>query len=96
METDADRLASIKGLGGQIVRAQNGSFWAIFDNDFQPALSDGSIESNGPALSACLTSDITTLRIKKGDVIDVENVAYTVRRVETGDVPGWSRVLISK
>jgi hypothetical protein len=32
MESDADRLESIKALGGQLVYPDTGECWAIFDN----------------------------------------------------------------
>ncbi len=79
MESDADRLASIKGLGGQIVSSEFGEFWAIFDNDFQAALPDGLVESRGPALT-CRTIDVSEL--KRGAVITVSANPYKLNRHE--------------
>lgn len=66
MDTDADRLAMIKSLGGQLVSVRGREFWAIFDNDF--ALANGMVESSGPALT-CRTSDFLEIGITKNDAV---------------------------
>lgn len=100
METDADRLASIKGLGGQLVQTSaKGEFWAIFDEDYQAALSDGSVESLGPMLSSCRSVDIRSLELKKGAALRsaaFDGTDYKVMRIEKTDVPGFSRVVLTK
>jgi hypothetical protein len=94
MESDADRLESIKALGGQLVPSDQGEFWGIFDTEFQVAL-DGAIESLGPAISSCLTSDVKRLQLRKDSAVTVDGVTYKVRRVEQTDVPGLSTLLLS-
>lgn len=95
LESDADRLASIKGLGGQLVRSGEGEFWAIFDEEYSPALQDGSIDSTFPALT-CRSSDLTLLGIRRGAEIKVLEGDFKVLRQEKGDAPGWSIVRLSK
>lgn len=92
METDADRLASIKGLGGQLVRHDDGEFWAIFDNNYQAALDDGSMDSLGPALT-CRTSDVANLR--RAAAFDIAGTAYKLSRVEP-DGTGMSVLFLTK
>lgn len=78
METDADRLAMIKSLGGQLVRYETGQFWAIFDNAYESVI-DGMVESRGPALTA-RSSDVQGLT--KDAVMTVAGVDYRIRRFE--------------
>lgn len=97
LESDADRLASIKGLGGQLVRNDQGDeFFAIFDSYYQAALDDVSVESQGPALSACRTSDLEANAVRKGVDLTVAGQVFKVRRVQAQRAPGWSTVLLSK
>ena len=89
METDVDRLASIKALGGQLVSHSEGSFWAIFDKEFVE-LSDGMVESTGPVLTA-RTIDVKDLA--KDAVLDVGGQEYRIKRLEP-DGTGMSRVML--
>jgi hypothetical protein len=91
METDADRLASIKGLGGQLVSSDLGDFWAIFDNEFQAA-SDGMVEARGPALT-CRTCDVQEL--KRLAVITVAGVPYRMNKSEP-DGTGMTVLFLGK
>lgn len=89
MESDADRLASIKALGGQLVRYQGGEFWAIFDNDYETVLND-MVESRGPALSA-RTIDVQALA--KDVVLPVSGTDYRIKRPES-DGTGMTVLLL--
>lgn len=78
-ETDADRLALIKSLGGQLVRHPDGQFAAIFDNGFSDAsVGDIDIEGTQPMLTA-RTIDVET--IAKDTPLDVTD--------ERGRVTNW-------
>jgi hypothetical protein len=78
METDADRLAMIQSLGGQLITHAQGSFWAIFDREFA-LLADGAVESRQPALTA-RTSDVEVLA--KDTVVHVAGEPYRIKRPE--------------
>lgn len=84
IESDADRLATIQGLGGQLVRTDRGNFCAILDSDFSSAgFSDGArVNSESPQLT-CRTSDVKRLQLDEGAELDtlVDGVAsrYSVR-----------------
>lgn len=74
LESDADRLASIKGLGGQLVRAEGGDFYAIFDSEFSLAsFTDGpGVSSSSPQLT-CRTSDARRFGfIENGSSLELE------------------------
>jgi hypothetical protein len=79
VDSDADRLAMIQGLGGLRVSVRGSKFWAIFDNayaDIQQA------EGTSPALT-CRSSDVEFLTITKDDVIeDIGDDEWRVRRLE--------------
>ena len=96
MESDADRLESIKALGGQLLPSDLGEFWGVFDTEFQVVLGDGGIESLGPAISSCRTSDVKLLQLKKDSLVVVDGVKYKVRRVEQTGVPGFSTLLLAQ
>ncbi len=89
METEADRLASIKALGGQLVAAGPEQFWAIFDREFVEALDT---ETRVPALTA-RTSDAERYAKAKGTAITVGSDSYTVRRHEP-DGTGMSVIFL--
>jgi hypothetical protein len=81
MDTDADLLELINGLGGVRVLASNGEFQGIFDRQY---LSDGvglEVEARTPALT-CRSSDVDRLRLRKGAALTVPDGAFKVRRHE--------------
>lgn len=88
-ESDADRLALIKSLGGQLVRHQGGEFWAIFDNDYQDVL-NGMVEGRGPALTV-RTIDVQALA--KEVVLPVNGTDYRIKRPEP-DGTGMTLLLL--
>jgi hypothetical protein len=93
LESDADRLASIKWLGGQLVSHAQGEFWALFDNDFQQALGDGMVESRGPALTARLV-DVEQLR--KDTVLNVAGKTFKLKKAEPEESTGFSVLLLGR
>lgn len=91
METDADRLASIKALGGVLVRASGGDFWAVFDREFVAVDVGLPIESRGPALT-CRTSDVYAL--PKDAVLTVDR-DYRVKLPQQDlPAPGWTIIFL--
>lgn len=95
MESDADRLAMIKSLGGQLVRVPNGEFWAIFDKETADILGGPAVESRQPELSSCRTSDVERLQIIKDDPVEIGTETYRVKKPED-DGTGMSRVLLKR
>lgn len=76
MESDADRLAMIKSLGGQLIRHIGGEFWAIFDNDF---IVSGDVESRVPALTA---RTIDAVSMTRESVVELGSASYRVKSVQ--------------
>lgn len=94
MDTDADLLELIRGLGGVRVIVSNGDFLAIFDRQY---LSDGvgvDVETRTPALT-CRSSDIERLRVRKGTPVTVPDGTFKVRRHEP-DGTGMSTVILEQ
>lgn len=89
MDSDADRLALIKGLGGQLVRHDAGEFWAVFDREYVLIL-DG-VESRSTALSAARTSDIDAL--PKDTLLTIDGEDWQIKRHEP-DGTGMSVVML--
>lgn len=89
MDTESDRLALVKALGGQLMRVEAGDFWAIFDREYQTALDT---ETRVPVLT-CRTSDAERFIKPKGTVVPVGNDTYRVRRHEP-DGTGMSIVYL--
>jgi hypothetical protein len=78
METESDRLASIQALGGQLVSAEAGQFWGIFDREFVESVDT---ETRIPVLTA-RTSDAEQYIPRKGAAVTVGGTVYRVRRHE--------------
>ena len=78
METELDRLAYIRALGGLVVYCPLTSIEAIFDAAYVNA--DGADEAS-PALTA-RSSDIAAAFLRKGDSVRVADHAYRVRAFE--------------
>jgi hypothetical protein len=95
MESDADRLESIKALGGQLVYPDTGECWAIFDNaGSQISLDDYHINSTSPQLTL-RTSDASKHALDcRGTAVVVNDERYTVREKLPGQAPGWTAVLL--
>lgn len=97
-ESDADRLALIKSLGGQLVRYAGGEFWAIFDREYYEAgFGDGpAVESSQPALTA-RTSDVKNLlKDTPLDItVDGQVETYFVKRHQP-DGTGMSVVFLKR
>jgi hypothetical protein len=91
METDADRLAMIKSLGGQLVQHPSGSFLAIFDREFV-LLAEGAVESRQPALTA-RTIDVADL--PKDAILTVAGDTFRIKRHEP-DGTGMSLVILKR
>lgn len=90
-ESDADRLASIKGLGGQLVSHESGSFWAIFDRAFLLS-TDGAVETRRPVLEA-RTIDVADL--PKDTALAIGDEVYQIVRHEP-DGTGMTIVLLKR
>jgi len=95
LQTDADRLESLKALDGEIVLVQGGqNFWAIFDNEFAlQEFAAGGLEDRAPMLQ-CRTSDVEALKIGKDTALRIRGNPFTVRRHEP-DGTGMSRLILN-
>jgi hypothetical protein len=93
MESDASRLASIKGAGGVLVRHETGEFWALFDNDFQADLADGMVESRGPAFTARLV-DVSELR--KSTPLTIDKRTFKITRAEPDESTGFCVLYVGR
>ena len=93
MDTDADRLALLEGLGGVRVQLAAGEMTAVFDRQYLGDSVGGlDIESRSPALT-CRTSDVAALKVSKGQSVTVDGSVYRVRRHEP-DGTGISVVVL--
>lgn len=91
LESDADRLASIKELGGQLVRVESGvEFWAVFDEPGSITnYDDTHMNSTSPTLTA-RTSDVQLFNLGKRAAVTVIEGDFTVREHRRGEAQGWS------
>lgn len=88
-ESDADRLALIKGLGGLLVRHDGGEFWAIFDRDYATA---ESVETRVTALTA-RTSDVQSM--SKDTTVYVGDEMFRIKRHEP-DALGMTALILKR
>jgi len=93
MESDADRLVSIKEADGVQVFSDLPTFWAIFDRQYDGvSMGDLDVESRSPTL-ACRSSD--TADLVKGTDLSVQGGNFRVLRIER-DLParGWTTIVL--
>lgn len=82
LESDADRLASIKALGGVAASTAGGSLWGIFDRTYQAAQMTGiDIEDRAPVFE-CRSADVDRMAIVKDVTLTICGVDYRVKRLE--------------
>lgn len=94
-ENDADRLAIIKSLGGQLVSDDGGQhLWAIFEHGFSAVLGSPEVETSEPYLQ-CRTSDFNGLMLSKDSQLLVGTESYRIRRAEP-DGTGMTRVVLKR
>lgn len=101
LESDADRLASIKGLGGQLISAGDGSVWALFDAvGVQQDIADTHVNSDAPRLTMRSVDVMAYGLNKRGITVRVvvdelgTEAEFTTREHIKGDAPGWSVVIL--
>lgn len=78
-ESDDDRLAMIRALGGIEFIGPRGKFWAVFE---QPAvaLGDLAVVTPAPQLTA-RTSDLERAAVVSGGTVRRNSVSYLVRQL---------------
>lgn len=92
MESDADRLVSIKALGGQLVTHEAGEFYGIFEEPFENVGGDVIVEQTGPSLTA-RACDVA--QFLNHYPLNVAGKSFRIDHQEpTGT--GWSRVILKK
>ena len=79
-ESDSDRLALIRALGGMPCQAPRGDLQGIFDADYV-GVGDVPVDSSGPRLTV-RSSDATRLGIGVGVSVLVAGTPYVVRSVQ--------------
>jgi len=90
-ESDADRLAMIQGLGGQLVLSPDGEFWAVFERPSALSL-DGSVETRQPVLIA-RTADVEALT--KDTPLSIGTEEFRIKRLEP-DGTGMTTIILRR
>lgn len=83
-ETDADRLAFIRGLGGVAVFSAAGMFEGILEADHAGTLD---VDSQSPRLTA-RSSDVARLGITHGLALSIGAATYVVRGIQPDGIVG--------
>lgn len=79
-ESDADRLAMIRGLGGVVSSSASGTFDGILEEDYV-GVGDVPVESYGPRLIA-RSSDVRRCNVSNGTTLQIDGTPYIVRSVQ--------------
>lgn len=80
-ESDADRLAMIRALGGVVISTSFGTLEGLFEADFVPVGDTALVESFGPKVTV-RSSDAKSARIEQGLEIRLDGTAYVVRGIQ--------------
>lgn len=89
-ESDADRLESIKSLGGQLITCDQEKFWGIFDREYTS--SDGVVESTQPVITA-RTKDVSEL--PKDTLLTIGAEEFRIKRHEP-DGSGYTHLFLKR
>jgi hypothetical protein len=96
VESDADRRATIRGLGGELVSASGREpFWAIVDRDPEAFTQGGRVvDSYAPELVAC-TADVSGM--EKGERLTIDGEPYYLKTShDARPAPGWTTVTLRR
>lgn len=89
-ETDADRLAMIRALGGVVISTAYGSLDGLFDDEFVSVGEMAPVDSSGPTLIV-RSSDAKTHALDQGIEISIDGAPYIVRGIQP-DGTGMTRL----
>lgn len=93
-ESDADRLALIRSLGGVVFVTAMGEFHGILDEGYADAqVGEIDVEGTAPFVT-CRQSDVDRLKLSKGMVIQHGSRALKVQRPEP-DGTGMCRLVVT-
>jgi hypothetical protein len=83
--SESTHLAMLRVVGAELVRTDDGEFWAVFHNAYQGvSAGDLDVEESRPALT-CRTCDVTRLSLRKDSVLHVRGKDWRVLRPEQSD-----------
>lgn len=91
IESDADRLAILSGLGGGPVNAPRGTFTGLLESEFVQ-VGEIPVDSTSPQLSA-RTSDVRAAGVSVGIALVIEGEQYIVRSMQN-DRTGMTLMLL--
>lgn len=89
-ESDADRLAMLRGLGGVSVDGPRGQFVGLYENEFVQV--DALVDSSSPRLTA-RTMDVASAGVSIGSLLRVGPDVFAVRSVQP-DGTGMTAILL--
>lgn len=94
LESDADRLASIRAVGGALRFINGVEVWAIFDDSPLEALTSPGVEGRSVTLT-CRSSD--TPGVMKDQAVEIDSDPYRIKRVERNSPSlGWTTLHLKR
>jgi len=81
----------IKAVGGEELSVDGQSFWAIFSDDFRPALFDGRVVQGREIVAEASDEDVED--VKRGSIVERGSSRYRVENVEPFD-SGMKRLVL--
>jgi hypothetical protein len=94
LESEADRLATIRACGGVAAKASKGDLEGIFDLEFIEVEGSPGVEGRAPVFT-CRSSDAGRLELRKGATLEIAGATYRVQRLEP-DGTGATRLVLQK
>jgi hypothetical protein len=99
LESEADRLAMIKSLGGEpFTTALPDKLWGIFDREYEPSEVGGLVVANRQTVLQCRESDVELHKLVVNSVIkrDADGKSYSIKTHPEHDGTGMTVLPLSK
>jgi hypothetical protein len=80
-ESDADREAMLRGLGGSSVAGPGGRLTGVLEREYLPVGDEAAVDSNAPRLTV-RTDEARRAGVGHGAVLTIEGETYIVRSAQ--------------
>lgn len=83
-ESEADRLALVRGVGGEEFDTGHGMLWGIFDREYRDSVAGAFVVESSEPVIRCRTSEVVAHELIKKSVVRrvADDTTFVVKRLE--------------